>query len=96
MRTSEPKATLDVKQPAKTVTSEHPMNIVEDQVVIPTAGSAPKTRRRRLRAALLAILTAQYTIIAIVVSASVAGTLRYLVTPQIVAQFEAISAALKH
>ena len=72
------------------------MNIVEDQVVIPTAGSAPKTRRRRLRAALLAILTAQYTIIAIVVSASVAGTLRYLVTPQIVAQFEAISAALKH
>ena len=41
------------------------------------------------------MLTAQYTIVAIVVSLSVAGTLRYLVTPQIVAKFEMIAAALK-
>ena len=54
----------------------------------------PKVRRRRLRSILLA-LTAQYTLIAIVVGLSVAGILRYQVTPQIVAQFEAIEAALK-
>lgn len=57
--------------------------------------SASKTRRRRLRAAFVAVFTAQYTIVAIVVSLSVAGILRYLVTPQIVAKFEAIEAALK-
>jgi len=38
---------------------------------------------------------AQYTIVAIIVSLSVAATLHYLVTPQIVAQFEMIAAALK-
>jgi hypothetical protein len=54
----------------------------------------PETRRR-LRAVLLATLTAQYTIVAIVVSLPVAGTLRYLVTPQIVEKFEAIAAALR-
>jgi hypothetical protein len=44
---------------------------------------------------LLAVLTTQYTIVAIVVGLSVAGILRYQVTPQIVAKFEAIEAALK-
>ena len=48
-----------------------------------------------MRAILLAVFTAQYTIVAILVSLSVAGTLRYLVTPQIVEKFEAIAAALK-
>ena len=51
------------------------------------AAPPPKVRRRRMRAILLAVFTAQYTI--------VAGTLRYLVTPQIVEKFEAIAAALK-
>jgi len=37
----------------------------------------------------------RYTIVAILVSLSVAGTLRYQVTPQIVEKFEAIAAALK-
>lgn len=55
----------------------------------------PKVRRRRLRAILLAVFTAQYTIVAILVSLSVAAALRYQVTPQIVEQFEAIAAALK-
>jgi hypothetical protein len=59
------------------------------------AAKAPNVRRRRLRAILLAVLTTQYTIIAMVVGLSVAGTLRYVVTPQIVAKFEAIEAALK-
>jgi hypothetical protein len=72
------------------------MSTVEDEDdLIAVAGSARKGRRRPLRAIFLAVLTAQYTIIAIVVSLSVAGTLRYMVTPKIVAQFEAIAAALK-
>jgi hypothetical protein len=72
------------------------MSTVEDEDdLILAARSAPKIRRRPLRAILLAVFTAQYTIVAIVVSLSVACTLRYLVTPQIVAKFEAIAAALK-
>ena len=63
--------------------------------LIAVAASAPKVRRRRLRMILLAVFTAQYTIVAILVSLSVAAALRYQVTPQIVQQFEAIAAALK-
>jgi hypothetical protein len=66
----------------------------EDAGILAVA-SAPKTRRRRFRAAFMALLTAQYTIVAMIVGLSVAGILRYLVTPQIVAKFEAIEAALK-
>jgi hypothetical protein len=62
---------------------------------IAVAASAPKVRRRRLRAMLLAALTAQYTIVAAIVGISVAVTLHYKVTPQIVDKFEAIAAALK-
>ena len=60
------------------------------------APSVPKPRRRRLFAIVLAIATAQYTIVAAVVGSAVAGVLHYLVTPQVVARFEAIAAALKH
>jgi hypothetical protein len=66
----------------------------EDPGILAVA-SAPKTRRRRFRAAFMAVLTAQYTIVAMIVGLTVAGILRYLVTPQIVAKFEAIEAALK-
>jgi hypothetical protein len=66
----------------------------EDAAMLAVA-PPPKVRRRRLRAIFLAVLTAQYTIVAILVSLSVAGVLRYQVTPQIVEQFEAIVAALK-
>lgn len=62
---------------------------------IAVAARAPKVRRRRVRAVLLAALTAQYTIVAAIVSISVAVTLHYMVTPQIVEKFEAIAAALK-
>ncbi|MGA8900867.1 hypothetical protein [Bradyrhizobium sp.] len=73
------------------------MSIAEDHGPISTAVAiTPKPRRRRLLAMLLSIATAQYTIVAFIVGASVAGALRYLVTPQIVARFEAIAAALKH
>ena len=66
----------------------------EDAAIV-AVGRAPKTRRRRLRAVFVAVFTAQYTLVAIAVSVTVAGTLRYLVTPQIVAKFEAIDAAMK-
>ncbi|SDO40984.1 hypothetical protein [Afipia sp. GAS231] len=73
------------------------MSTVEDEdVLLLTAAKPPKARPRRLRAIFLAVATAQYTIVAICVSLSVAGILRYLVAPQIVARFEAIAAALKH
>ena len=65
----------------------------EDALLL-AAARPPKVRRRRLRAILLALMT-QYAIIAAAVGLSVAGILRYLVTPQIVATFEAIEAALK-
>ena len=65
----------------------------EDAGILAVA-SGPKVRRRRLRSILLALM-AQYTIVAVVVGLSVAGILRYVVTPQIVAKFEAIEAALK-
>ncbi len=72
------------------------MSTVEDEnTAILAAAPPPKVRRRRLRAILLAVFTAQYTIVAILVSLSVAAALRYQVTPQIVEQFESIAAALK-
>ena len=72
------------------------MSTVEDEdALMLAAASLPTTRPRRLRAILLALCTAQYTMVAIAVSLTVAGTLHYLVTPQIVARFEAIAAAIK-
>jgi hypothetical protein len=71
------------------------MSAVEGEgAAILAVASAPKVRRRRLRSILLALM-AQYTIVAMVVGLSIAGILRYIVTPQIVAKFEAIEAALK-
>jgi hypothetical protein len=54
----------------------------------------PRPRPRYLRMILLAMF-AQYTIVSLVVGLSVAGTLRYFVTPQIVAKFEALNEALR-
>jgi cell division septal protein FtsQ len=65
----------------------------EDALLLPAA-KRPKVRRRRLRSIVLT-LTTQYTIVAVVVGLSLAGILRYAVTPQIIARFEAIEAALK-
>jgi len=70
------------------------MSTVEGEGALLSAAKPPKVRRRRLRSILLA-LTAQYTIVAVIVGLSIAGILRYVVTPQIVAKFEAIEAALK-
>ena len=70
------------------------MSRVEGDDGLPAAAKPPKVRRRRLRAILLVLVT-QYAIIATIVGLSLAAMLRYLVTPQIVAKFEAIEAALK-
>jgi len=65
----------------------------EDAAIL-AVGYAPKTRRRRLRSILLALM-AQYTLVSTGIGLTVVGILRYVVTPQIVAKFEAIEAALK-
>ncbi|WP_065750766.1 hypothetical protein [Bradyrhizobium paxllaeri] len=70
------------------------MSSVEGEDALLAAAKTPKVRRRKLRAILLALVT-QYAIVATVVGLSLAAMLRYLVTPQIVAKFEAIEAALK-
>jgi hypothetical protein len=55
----------------------------------------PRSRWRRVLMVVLAVLVAQYTITSVIVGVSVAATLRYFVTPQIVAKFEALAIALK-
>jgi hypothetical protein len=70
------------------------VSISESEDALLTVARPSKERRRPLRRILLALAT-QYVIIATIVGLSVAATLHYLVTPQVVAQFEAIEAALK-
>jgi hypothetical protein len=71
------------------------MSTVEgEDALLLAAVKPPKVRRRRLRSILLALI-AQYTIVSMIVGLAVAGILRYVVTPQIVAKFEAIETALK-
>jgi hypothetical protein len=70
------------------------MSTAESEDALLAVPRPPKARRRPLRRILLALAT-QYVIIATIVGLSVAATLHYLVTPQVVAQFEAIEAALK-
>jgi hypothetical protein len=55
----------------------------------------PRRRLRRVLMVVVAVLAAQYTITSLIVGVSVAATLRYFVTPQIVARFEALAMALK-
>ena len=65
-----------------------------DVVSLAAADRPPRFWRRALRWVLLAII-APYVIVATCVGLSVAATLHYFVTPQIVATFEAIDRALK-
>ena len=72
------------------------MSTTDSEEALPLAAAKPqKVRRRPLRKILLTLAT-QYVIIATIVGLSVAATLHYLVTPHVVAQFEAIDAAFKH
>jgi hypothetical protein len=67
--------------------------VEEDQTSVLTA--PPQRQRPRYLRMILLAMFAQYTIVSLVVGLSVAATLRYFVTPQIVAKFEALNAALK-
>jgi hypothetical protein len=69
------------------------MSTIEDEDAL-LAGARPPKMRRRLRAILMTLLT-QYLIIATLVGLTVAVTLHYWVTPQIVATFETLEAAFK-
>jgi hypothetical protein len=72
------------------------MSAVEaEQAALPAAGKRPRRRLRRVGLVLLAVFAAQYTITTIIVGLSVAATLHYYVTPQIVATFETLAVALK-
>ena len=70
------------------------MSAVEGEDALLAVAHPNKERRRPLRRILLALAT-QYVIIATIVGLSVAATLHYLVTPQVVAQFEAIEAVFR-
>jgi hypothetical protein len=67
----------------------------DDDAPLTIATPRRRGRLRRIAGIVLMAFIAQYTIIALVVGLSVAATLRYLVTPQIVATFVALSDALK-
>ena len=70
------------------------MSTVEGEDALLATARPLKARWRPLGAILLALVT-QYVIIATIVGLSLAATMHYVVTPQVVAQFEAIEAALK-
>jgi len=70
------------------------MSAVEEQQAPVLSPARPPQRPRYLRMILLAMF-AQYTIVSLVVGLSVVATLRYFVTPQIVAKFEALNDALR-
>jgi hypothetical protein len=67
----------------------------DDDAPVPIATVRPRGRLRRIGGTVLLAFIAQYTLIALVVGLSVAATLHYLVTPQILATFMALSDALK-
>ena len=70
------------------------MGSVEEEVFVFDIASPPKPRPRVLRAVALTLFT-QYTIVMMGIGLSVAALLHYQVTPQIVAQFEAIARAIR-
>jgi hypothetical protein len=74
-------------------TIEH---IEPDDAPPPVASARPRRRWRRIGALVLMAFVAQYVLIALLVGLSLAATLHYWVTPQIVATFEALNTALRH
>jgi hypothetical protein len=70
------------------------MSTIESEDAFLAVARPQKVRRRPLRRILMTLVT-QYVIIASLVGMTVAVTLHYVVTPQVVAQFETIEAAFK-
>lgn len=71
------------------------MNMPGTEATAVVRTTAPGSTFQRLRRLLFAVFTAQYVLVAICAGLAVAGTVRYVVSPQVVGQFEAIATALK-
>ena len=70
------------------------MSTAESEDAFLAVARQQKVRRRPLRRILLTLVT-QYVIIASIVGTTIAAALHHVVTPQVVAQFEAIERAFK-
>jgi hypothetical protein len=66
-----------------------------EEFTVQAPSRPPRASWRRVGVILLTVFVTQYTVTMLLVGLSVAGTLHYLVAPQIVARFEAITIALK-
>jgi hypothetical protein len=66
-----------------------------EEFTVQAPSRPPRASWRRVGAIVLTVFVTQYTVTLLLVGLSVAGTLHYLVAPQIVARFEAIAVALR-
>ena len=66
-----------------------------EEFAVQAPSRPPRASWRRIGMIVLTIFVTQYTVTTLLVGLSVAGTLHYFVTPQIVAKFEALAIALK-
>jgi hypothetical protein len=66
-----------------------------EELTVPAPSRPPSASWRRVGATVLTVFVTQYTVTMLLVGLLVAGTLHYLVAPQIVARFEAIVTALR-
>ena len=65
-----------------------------EEFTVQAQSRPPRASWRRVGMILFAVFVTQYTVTTLLVGLSVAGTLHYLVAPQIVAKFDAIAMAL--
>lgn len=66
-----------------------------EEFTVQAPSRPPRASWRRVGVILFAVFVTQYTVTTLLVGLSVAGAVHYLVAPQIVARFEAITMALK-
>ena len=66
-----------------------------EEFTVQAQSRPPRASWRRVGVIVLTIFVTQYTVTTLLVGLSVGATLHYLVAPQIVARFEAITMALK-
>jgi hypothetical protein len=66
-----------------------------EEFTVQAPSPPPRASWRRVGAIVLTVFVTQYTVTMLLVGLLVAGTLHYLVAPQIVARFEAIVTALR-
>ena len=66
-----------------------------EELTVQAPSRPPRASWRRVGVIVLTVFVTQYTVTTLLVGLSVAGAVHYLVAPQIVARFEAITMALK-